>query len=198
MTTSDVTLLAVDAARDEAVVDALVHIVNGAYAIGEAGLWQEGATRTTPSEIADGIRSGGMLTARRESRLVGCAYVRPLNPDTADLGMVSAAPQQWGSGIGTELVRRAEQLMRRRGVRTMQLEVLVPQGWEHPSKRRLREWYTRLGYRVVRTERFEQVAPHLAHQLATPCEFVIFHRPLAEHDPATPSPDVDGALNRPE
>jgi hypothetical protein len=75
-------------------------------------------------------------------------------------------------------VRTAEELMRSHGMTTMQLELLVPQGSVHPQKERLRGWYTRLGYRVVRTAPFEEVAAHLAPQLATPCEFLVFHKPL--------------------
>ena len=89
-----------------------------------------------------------MLAAAREDELVGCAYVRPLEPGTADLGLVSAALDQWGTGVGRELVGSAEDLVRSQGVTTMQLELLVPNGWVHPEKERLRGWYTRLGYRV--------------------------------------------------
>jgi hypothetical protein len=75
-------------------------------------------------------------------------------------------------------VRSAEELMRSRGVTTMQLELLVPKEWTHPAKDRLRAWYTRLGYLMVRSAPFERVAAHLASQLAAPCEFLIFHKPL--------------------
>jgi GNAT superfamily N-acetyltransferase len=175
---TEVKLLAADEARDAVLVEEIVCVINAAYAIGEAGLWIEGAARTEAREIADAISSGGMLAARLDARLVGCAYVRPLDARTADLGLVSAAPDQWGSGVGRELVRHAEDLMRSRGVTTMQLELLVPKGWVHPEKDRLRGWYTRLGYRVVRSAPFEQIAAHLAAQLATPCEFLIFRKPL--------------------
>jgi GNAT superfamily N-acetyltransferase len=178
--TAELKLLAPDEARDEVLVGELVRLINGAYAVGEAGLWLEGTTRTGPGEIAEAIRSGGMLTATREGRLVGCAYLRQLDAGTADLRLVAAAPDQWGSGVGRELVRSAEELMRSHGMPTMQLELLVPKGWIHPEKERLRSWYARLGYRVVRSAPFEQVAAHLASQLATPCEFLIFHKPLAE------------------
>jgi GNAT superfamily N-acetyltransferase len=182
--TPEVRLLTAAKARDTTLVDDLARIVNNAYAIGEAGLWREGATRTSPTEIADAIRSGGLLAATLDGRPVGCANVQLLGAATADLGLVSAAPERWGGGIGRELVRTAEELMRRRGVTTMQLELLVPKGWDHPSKVRLRDWYTRLGYRVIRTARFEQVAAHLESQLATPCEFLIFQKPLAaQRDP---------------
>jgi GNAT superfamily N-acetyltransferase len=173
-------LLPADQARDQTLVGELVRIVNAAYAIGEAGLWQQGATRTAPAEVADAIRRGGMLAATLDGRPVGCAYLRQLDSQTADLGLVSTTPERWGSGIGGALVRTAETLMRQREVTTMQLEVLIPTHWEHPNKRRLRDWYTRLGYQVIRTAPFEQVAAHLEPLLATPCEFLIFHKPLAE------------------
>jgi GNAT superfamily N-acetyltransferase len=165
-------------ALDESLVDELARLVNGAYAVGEAGLWLEGTTRTTPTEIADAIRSGGLLVATREGRLVGCAHVRPLDAGTADLGLISTVTDQWGGGIGRQVVRAAEELMRSRGVTTMQLEVLVPKEWSHPAKDHLRRWYTRLGYRVIRSAPVEQVAACLAGRLATPCEFLIFHKPL--------------------
>ena len=63
----------------------------------------------------------------------------------------------------------------------MQLELLVPIGWAHPEKERLRGWYTRLGYRVIRSAPFEHVAPaHLASRLAVPCKFLVFRKQLAE------------------
>jgi hypothetical protein len=71
----------------------------------------------------------------------------------------------------------------------MQLELLVPKHWAHPEKDRLRAWYTRLGYRVVRVAPFEEVAAHLASQLATPCEFLIFRKSLAEGPRPTRKPD---------
>jgi GNAT superfamily N-acetyltransferase len=176
-----VTVLPSVDSRDDALVAELAGIVNAAYAVGEAGLWIEGTTRTEPAEIAEGIRSGGMLAARLDNRVVGCAYVRPLDRSTADLGMISTAPDRWGAGIGRRLVRFAEELMRSRGVTTMQLEVLVPKTGTHPAKERLRAWYTRLGYRAVRTVPVSEVAAHLASRLAAPCEFLIFRKSLTLH-----------------
>jgi GNAT superfamily N-acetyltransferase len=177
--TAEVNLLDPCEARDEFLVEKLVWLVNRAYAVGEAGLWREDARRTTPEEIAAAIRGEGLLAATLAGRLVGCAYVRPLGTGSADLGLVSVAPHRWGEGVGGELVRSAELLANSRGVTTMQLELLVPKEWVHPEKKRLRAWYTRLGYRVVRSAPFEEVAAHLAPQLATPCEFLVFRKRLA-------------------
>jgi GNAT superfamily N-acetyltransferase len=176
--TAEVTLLAPGEAGDEALVAELARIINAAYAVGEAGLWLDCTTRTGPGEIADAVRSGGMLAATLDGRLVGCAYVRPLDADTADLGLISTTPDQWGRGVGGELVRAAEELTRSRGMTMMQLELLVRKGSAHPAKDRLRDWYTRLGYRVIRSAPFEQIAAHLAPRLAAPCEFLIFRKRL--------------------
>lgn len=175
---TEVTVLAAHMASDEALVDQLVALVNRAYDIGEAGLWLDGATRTGPSEIGEAIRSGVMLAAISEGNLAGCVYLRRLDASTADLGLLSVAPDQWGHGVGRELVHAAEQLMRSDGVTTMQLELLVPRGWVHPEKARLRAWYARLGYEAVRSEPFEHIAAHLAAQLRRPCEFLIFRKRL--------------------
>ena len=35
-----------------------------------------------------------------------------------------------------------------------------------------------MGYRIVRTGRLEEAYPDLVAMLATPCEFVIYHKPL--------------------
>jgi GNAT superfamily N-acetyltransferase len=170
--------MTVELVHDETLADDLARLVNDAYAVGEAGLWLEGATRTTPAEIGQAIRDGELLAATLEARIAGCACVRRLDAGTADLGLMATATDLWGSGVGRGLVRSAENLMRSRGVTEMQLELLVPTEWQHPEKERLRAWYTRLGYRVVRTAPFDQVAAHLAPWLATPCEFLIFRKPL--------------------
>jgi GNAT superfamily N-acetyltransferase len=166
-------------AADAALVAELTELINEAYAVGEAGMWVEGTERTHPEEIAAAIRSGGMLAARVDGRHVGAAYVRPLDDTTWDLGFVSAARDQWGGGVGRELAGAAEDLVRSRGAQEMQLELLVPRDWVHPEKDRLRAWYLRLGYEIVRTAPFEEIARHSGAELATPCEFLVFRKALA-------------------
>jgi hypothetical protein len=60
----------------------------------------------------------------------------------------------------------------------MQLELLVPRGWTHPTKEFLAAWYMRIGYRVTRTGAIDEAYPALAPLLATPCDFVIYHKRL--------------------
>ncbi len=147
-------------------------MINAAYADGEAGLWQEGARRIGAEQVAEEIARGGMLVARLGDGVVGCASVRRLDDTTFELGLVSAAPEAWGSGVGRRLADAAEELARARGATEMQLQVLVPRAGAHPNKVRLRSWYERRGYRVTGTKPFE------APRLARPCEFLVFRKPL--------------------
>lgn len=87
-----------------------------------------------------------------------------------------SAPERRGLGIGKELVAFAEQDCRRRGATVMQLELLAPRTWSHPTKTFLDEWYTRLGYRKVRVGTLEESYPDLAPLLATPCDLAVYHK----------------------
>lgn len=93
--------------------------------------------------------------------------------------MLTTSPTQRSTGVGRALLRFAEEISAARGLRLMQLELLVPQDWTHPSKTFLESWYTRNGYRLVRTDRPEEAIPHLAPLLATACDYHIYHKELS-------------------
>jgi deazaflavin-dependent oxidoreductase (nitroreductase family) len=167
-----------DAAGDRALVDELARIVNAAYAVAEAGLWVEGTVRTSSEQVAGHVRDGDLLVATVADRVVGCVRVTAIDDATAELGLLSTAPDQWGHGVGGELVRAAEDLARARGAGTMELVLLDPTDTAHPGKGRLRAWYEGLGYRFVRSAPTEEVSLHAAAELAAPCEWLVFRKPL--------------------
>ncbi len=156
----------------------LAALVNEVYAVAEEGLWVDGAARTTSAEITGLVRAGELAVARREGVIVGCVRVRRLDDDRGESGMLAASPAQRGTGVGPAPLRFAEELSAAKGLRVMQLELLVPRDWAHPSKTFLEGWYTRSGYRLVRTDRPEEAIPHLAKLLATACDFRIYHKAL--------------------
>lgn len=174
-----VRLLAPEASTDASLVERLTGLVNDVYAVAEDGLWVDGATRTTPSEMQDLIDRGEIAVATVDGEVVGCVRIQELDGDRGEFGMLAAAPDVRGRGIGRTLVEFAERSSRERGHRTIELELLVPREWVHPSKRFLDEWYRRIGYRVVRTGTIDEAYPHLAPLLATPCDFVIYEKPLS-------------------
>lgn len=174
----EVQLLPANASSDTALVAELTDLINRVYAAAEEGLWVDGAARTTPEEVSALIRAGEIAVARLAGRLVGSVRVQRLESGAGEFGMLVTEPGHRGAGIGLRLVRFAEQLSMDRGVSTMQLELLVPRTWIHPTKQFLNDWYTRIGYRIVRVGTIEETYPNLAPLLATRCDFRIYHRDL--------------------
>lgn len=166
------------AAGDRAAMTALADLVNEVYAEGEKGLWADGATRTSSEGIAGLVRAGEIAVATLGESLVGCVRIQRLDEGTAEFGMLAADRAHQGLGIGRELVRFAERRGLDMGCGTMQLELLVPRAWKHPSKKFLNEWYLRLGYTVIDTVPVETLEPGLAPLLATACQFAIYRKNL--------------------
>jgi GNAT superfamily N-acetyltransferase len=164
--------------EDQRLVREITDLVNRVYATAESGLWVERAARTTTTEIAEMIATDQITLARVEGQIVGSIRIQQLDDGIGEFGMLVADPDHRGEGVGRELVRFAEELSRQRGLAIMQLELLVPRGWSHPTKEFLHAWYTRIGYRPVRTGGIEESYPHLAPLLATTCDFVVYHKSL--------------------
>jgi GNAT superfamily N-acetyltransferase len=167
------------AAGDIRLMRAVSHLINEVYAVAEQGLWADGTSRTTVAQVTDFTRAGQLATARTGGGLAGCVRIQRLDGHTAEFGMLAVAPAYRGTGAGSELVRFAEQSSWDNGCHIMQLQVLMPRRWSHPSKEFLTAWYTRLGYEPARTGTIEESCPDLAPLLATPCDFVTYRKKLA-------------------
>jgi GNAT superfamily N-acetyltransferase len=165
-------------ADDAAFVAQVADLVNVVYADAEQGLWLDGTDRTNAEEIAAVARAGELAVARIDGQLVGAVRLQRLDDSLGEFGMLVASPAHRAIGVGRRLVAFAETWARDQKLRRMQLEVLVPRTWTHPVKEFLRGWYTRLGYRHLRTGSLDEAYPALQHRLATPCDFTIYYKNL--------------------
>jgi GNAT superfamily N-acetyltransferase len=156
----------------------ITELVNRAYAIAEEGLWRDGTPRATPAETREFVRNGEIAVAWLDERIVGSVRIQQLDGGVGEFGMLAADPGYRGIGIGRQLIWFAERLSQERGLGIMQLELLTPKTWTHPSKKFLHDWYSRLGYRIVRAGGISEQYPALVPLLATPCDFVIYHKKL--------------------
>ena len=109
---------------------------------------------------------------------MGSVHVHQISDDTSEVGTLVAAPEHRGTGIGRALLDFAEHHSRHQGLRAIQLELLVPRAWRHPSKEFLKSWYGRRGYRLIQTRRMDDSHPHLAPLLATPCDLEVREKSL--------------------
>jgi GNAT superfamily N-acetyltransferase len=177
-TSIEVRTLEPAAGEDAQLLDHLSDLINFVYATTESGLWRTGATRTTPSELAELIRAREVVVATSADEIVGSVRLHDISDDVSEFGLLVAAPERRGTGIGRALLDFAEGSSRDRGLRVMQLELLLPRGWRHPEKEFLKAWYGRRGYRLSRIGTLDDAYPHLAPLLATPCDLVIYEKPL--------------------
>jgi GNAT superfamily N-acetyltransferase len=154
-------------------LEAVLPIVNAAYAAGEDGMWKPGADRINLEQLRAVAEKGELAVARRDGAVVGCIRTRP-----GYFGLLSVDPSVQGAGAGRELVAFAEERSRAAGATTMHLQLLVPRAGEHPFKVRLHDWYSRLGYEVVTRVPCEVSLPDSVPYLAIPCDLVDYEKSL--------------------
>ena len=157
----------------------LTDLINEVYDTAESGIWKRTGTRTDPAAVERLLRAGALILAEVDGVLVGSVHVCLLPEAVGEFGMLVADADHRGAGIGSALVEHAESWARLRGCHTMRLELLTPRRWQNPSKEFLKKWYTRIGYVPQHREPLETMYPDLVPQLATECDFTVWHKPLA-------------------
>jgi len=159
-------------------IEHLTDLINRAYDDAESGMWRRPGTRTNPDHVRQLLADKGLIVAELDGVIVGCVNVNLLDETVAEFGMLVADRAHRGLGIGSMLVKAAEEWARSMNRRTMRLELLTPRSWKHPSKEFLKGWYTRIGYAPQFTEPLEKTHPQLVAELATECDFTVWHKPL--------------------
>ena len=157
----------------------LAALINQVYDDAESGMWKRPGTRTNPGELEHLLRNQALILAEIDGMLVGSVNVNLLSDGVGEFGMLVADRKYRGLGIGSALVKHAERWARQQACHTMRLEILTPRHWINPSKEFLRQWYSRIGYAPQTTEPFESMHPELVPELATECDFTVWHKPLA-------------------
>ena len=106
-------------------------IVNAAYDAGEVGIWREGWKRIARESVEALIDRQEIAVARQDGSIIGSVRVLRLDENTAELGMLSVAPEAFGTGTGKALLTFAEQVY---DTDFMQLELLVPRSASAPEQ----------------------------------------------------------------
>jgi GNAT superfamily N-acetyltransferase len=157
----------------------LSDLINEVYDDAESGMWKRPGRRTNAAEVERLLRAQTLILAEIDGVLVESVNVNLLRDGVGAFGMLVADLNLRGKGIGSALVERAEHWARDRACHTMRLELLTPRHWTHPSKEFLKQWYARMGYQPQETESFERLHPELVPELATACDFTVWHKFLA-------------------
>ncbi len=81
----------------------------------------------------------------------------------AEISWLAVAPDSQGKGLGTQLVRQAEQAARDHGALQMEVKTLA-EGPESPQYERTRQFYEKLGYKLA-----EVIDPYPDWEPGNPC-----------------------------
>ncbi len=157
----------------------LSDLINEVYDDAESGMWKRKGTRTNPAEVERLLRAQALILAEIDDVPVGSVNVNLMSDGVGEFGMLVADLNHRGKGIGSALVDRAENWAHDMACHTMRLELLTPRHWTHPSKEFLKRWYSRIGYKPQATDSFEILHPEQVPELATECDFTVWHKSLA-------------------
>ena len=165
---------------DSELVGRITALLNQVYAVAENGMWSHEAVRTSEHEIASLVTAEELVVAESAAELLGCVRLHAIDEVVWEFGMLASRADHRNLGVGRALVDFAETRARALGAEKMQLQLLVPKSWQHPSKEFLKTWYTRRGYRLTGNGSFEVASPAQARMLATSCDFLTYRKNLLE------------------
>jgi DNA-binding MarR family transcriptional regulator len=153
-------------------------LINKVYDEAESGMWKVSGSRTSPDQVKSLLKKKKLILAKLDGAIVGSVNVNQMDDNTAEFGMLVADQNFRGVGIGSILVDAAESWGKLKKCNVMQLELLTPRSWKHPSKEFLKKWYSRLGYKPESLQRLEDYHPDLVKLLATECDYTVWKRRL--------------------
>lgn len=96
-------------------------VINAAFRIAEEFFID--SSRITEAEVKDSLAKGAFLLAENGEKLLGCVYVE-MRDTRSYLGLLSVDPERQQGGVGSLLMREAEQYCRERGSRFMDILIV--------------------------------------------------------------------------
>jgi GNAT superfamily N-acetyltransferase len=145
-------------------VDSVVSLVNTAFEVERFFIDGDRVSRT---DVEERLISGKFLLAEDGGLALGCVWIKRRG-ERAYVGLLSVNPSRQGTGLGTRLMRAAEEFARENGCRFMDLQIVN-------VRTELPGFYRRLGYVETGIASFSAA---VASKL--PCHFVNMSKPLAQ------------------
>jgi predicted N-acetyltransferase YhbS len=142
--------------------EAIARLVNAAFRPERFFIDQD---RTNPEKVRALLKHGEFLLTEEDGLLVGCVYVE-LRGERGYFGLLAVDPEKQGAGIGSALIRVAEQHCQAAGCRLMDLTIVN-------LRKELPGFYHLEGYSESGTEPFPE-----AERGKMPCYLIRMTKPL--------------------
>lgn len=124
----------------------LFNIIRIAYAETEKEVWGEGYVRVSREHLQEHINDDEIIVALIDDEIVGGIRVYEKKSNCWTFGLLGAAFEHKGKGIGRALIAAAEDKAKSAGAKEMSIEILRAIDIDTDFKVHLAEWYQRLGY----------------------------------------------------
>jgi GNAT superfamily N-acetyltransferase len=149
------------------------------YELTEEEIWGKNYVRLFYPEFEKLIDSGTIYIAFSNNQIVGCVNVYPKNEKTFGFGLLAVDFNYTGQGIGTALIKKAEEIAKQNDATHMKIEILRVKKKEIPHKVILANYYKRLGYEFTHSEDCSCIIPEWKYKLLVePSNFDFYTKQL--------------------
>jgi N-acetylglutamate synthase-like GNAT family acetyltransferase len=142
--------------------EALASLINEAF---RSERFFNDEDRINPGGVRDYLKKGTFILAEAASDLAGCVYLESRD-GRFYLGLLSVAPPRQHAGLGSFLMKVAEEHCRAHGARGIDLQIV-------DVRKELPGYYHRFGYSETGTAPFPEGV-----KTKIPCHFVIMSKEL--------------------
>lgn len=158
----------------------LYDIVIQAYAATEKEIWGQNYVRISFSDFTEFVENDEILFALMDGKIVGGVRYFQLDNNTWSFSLLGSDFNHAGKGIGRALIDKVEELVKAKGGIAIHIEVLRAIGVEVTSKERLKAWYIKMGYELVKTVDVFEVYDNAEKwsKLVNPSEFDCYLKKL--------------------
>lgn len=164
--------------QDPLDIERICNLVNGIYVTAEEGIWRPDKNRIEPQELNEKKKTHDVYLAWAGDEIVGTVCGIKESTDIYRFEMLSVEPKMREFGVGSQLVEHIEKRATELGCNEIQFELLHPTQWAHPGKERMKSWYLKRGYKIIRQAPVEEFYPQSLKYLITEANFTIWSKPV--------------------
>ena len=154
-------------------------ILKTAYEATEAEIWGKDYVRLFIEDFTELMAEGDIYVAYLDGVIVGSIHIYAKDKDTYKFSLLSVDFNVGGKGVGSALIKRAEEEAIKHGAKQIKIEILRVKDLDIPHKLRLHNYYIRLGYEYTHSENSNCLIPDWKFKLLLlPSDFDFYCKTL--------------------
>jgi len=154
-------------------------IMRVAYEITEEEIWGKNYIRLYLEDFTKLVEAGDIYVAYLNNVIVGSIHIYRKDETTYTFSLLSANLNLGGQGIGSALIKKAEEEALVNNATSIKIEILRVKGTDAPHKIRLHNYYERLGYKYTHSSDSSCIIPDWKYKtLLKPSDFDFYSKEL--------------------